>query len=53
MLRVARTKITDQGFHDSLLAKDSLMKLDLSHTQVSPETVRAWRDAKPGRRAIQ
>jgi hypothetical protein len=53
VLRLARTRITDQGFHDTLLSKDSLMKLDLSSTQVSRETVQAWRDAKPGRRAMQ
>jgi hypothetical protein len=48
-LRLARTKITDKGFRDALLDKDSLMLLDLQGTQVSSETRRAWRDAKPGR----
>ena len=52
-LRLARTKITDQGFHSTLFAKDSLMQLDLSGTQVGRETVQAWRNAKPGRRAMQ
>jgi hypothetical protein len=52
-LRLARTKITDQGFHDTLFSKDALMRLDLSGTQVSRDTVQAWRDAKPGRQAIQ
>jgi hypothetical protein len=52
-LRLARTKITDHGFHDALSSKDSLMELDLSGTQVSRETARAWRDAKPGRRVLQ
>jgi len=52
-LRLARTRITDKGFHDALFSKSSLMKLDLSNTQVSRETVQAWRDAKPGRRALQ
>ena len=35
-LRLARTKVTDQGFRDILFAKESLMQLDLSGTQVSP-----------------
>ncbi len=48
-LRLARTKITDKGFRHALLDKDSLMLLDLQGTQVSSETRRAWRDAKPGR----
>ena len=52
-LRLARTKITDKGFRSTLFAKDSLMQLDLRGTQVSRETVEAWRDAKPGRRAMQ
>jgi hypothetical protein len=52
-LRLARTKITDQGFHDALAAKDSLMQLDLRGTQVSQETAKAWKEAKPGRRVMQ
>ena len=44
-LRLARTKITDKGFRDVLSTKDSLMQLDLQHTQVSRETVKAWRSA--------
>ena len=45
-LRLARTKVTDRGFRDALSTKDSLMQLDLQHTQVSRETVKAWRDDK-------
>jgi len=52
-LWLVRTKITDQGFHETLFAKDSLMRLDLRGTQVSRETVQAWRDAKPGRQVLQ
>ncbi|MGO9918685.1 MAG: hypothetical protein ACLQIB_28805 [Isosphaeraceae bacterium] len=52
-LRLARTKVTDQGFRDTLFSKGSLMNLDLSSTQVSRETVQAWRDAKPGRRGLR
>ena len=51
-LRLARTKITDAGFRSALFAKDSLMLLDLRNTQVSSETVQAWREAKPGRRVL-
>ena len=53
VLRLARTRISDAGFHDALFAKDSLMRLDLQGTQVSRETVRAWHDARPGRKAMQ
>jgi len=52
-LRLARTKITDQGFRDTLFSKASLMNLDLSGTQVSRETLQAWREAKPGRRGLK
>lgn len=52
-LRLARTKVSDQGFRDALLGKDSLMQLDLRGTRVSRETVRAWREARPGRNALQ
>jgi hypothetical protein len=51
-LRLARTKVTDEGFRDALFDKDSLMQLDLQGTQVSHETMRAWRDAKPGRNVM-
>jgi hypothetical protein len=52
-LRLARTKITDKGFRSALFAKESLMQLDLRNTAVSPETIRAWREAKPGRHVVQ
>ena len=52
-LRLARTKITDKGFRSALFAKESLMQLDLRDTAVSPETIRAWRKAKPGRHVVQ
>jgi Leucine Rich repeat len=51
-LRLARTKITDKGFCDVLSTKDSLMQLDLQHTQVSPESIKAWRSARPNRKAM-
>jgi hypothetical protein len=52
-LRLARTKITDKGFRSALFAKDSLMELDVRGTEVTRETTRAWRDAKPGRHVLQ
>jgi hypothetical protein len=51
-LRLARTKITDKGFRSALFDKDSLMRLDVQGTGVSPETIKAWKEAKPGRRAM-
>ena len=50
--RLGRRSLT-KVFTRSLSVKDSLMELDLQHTQVSPETVKAWRDAMPGRRAMR
>jgi hypothetical protein len=52
-LRLARTKITDKGFRDFLSTKDSLMQLDLQHTQVSQDSVRTWRRARSDRKAMQ
>ncbi len=52
-LRLAKTKITDEGFRDVLATKGSLMQLDLQHTQVSRDTVKAWRAVKPDRKALQ
>lgn len=48
-LRVARTKISDAGFRKYLGAKDSLLKLDLTGTQVKGKSKREWKKAKPGR----
>ncbi len=52
-LRLARTKITEKGFHDALSSKASLMMLDLRGTPVSRESIKAWRDANPERKAMQ
>ncbi|WP_165250399.1 hypothetical protein [Paludisphaera soli] len=52
-LRLKGTKITDAGFRATLLNKESLRRLDLTGTAVDRETVEAWRDAQPGRRAMQ
>ena len=52
-LRIARTKITDKGFRSALLNKESLMRLDVQKTGISRETIQTWRDAKPGRHAMQ
>jgi hypothetical protein len=52
-LRLARTKITNKGFADNLLAKDSLLSLDLSGTDVERQIIEQWRTAKPGRRALR
>lgn len=51
-LHLARTGITDMGFSEHLAQMESLKQLDLKGTQVSPDVVRAWQNAKQGRRAI-
>jgi Leucine Rich repeat len=52
-LHLKNTRITDRGFRDTLSGKDSLMRLELTGTQVDAETVKAWQSAKSGRRALR
>ena len=52
-LRLEGTKITDTGFREHLADKESLERIDLRDTSVNRETVKAWRDAKPGRKALR
>jgi hypothetical protein len=52
-LRLARTGVTDAGFHQHLAKMESLRELDLRGTAVSAELVRAWRQSRPGRRALR
>jgi hypothetical protein len=52
-LRLRNTKITDDGFRAFLNPLDALRELDLRGTKVAAETVRAWRAAQPGRRALR
>jgi Leucine-rich repeat (LRR) protein len=52
-LRLADTRITDAGLQAHLAPHPALKKLDLRGTQVSTETITAWRGAKPGRRALR
>jgi len=52
-LRLANTPITDAGFRQHLARSTRLRELDLRGTQVSRETVDAWRHAQPGRRALR
>jgi Leucine-rich repeat (LRR) protein len=52
-LRLKDTAVTDAGFRESLGTMDSLKQLDLRGTRVSREVVQSWKDAKPGRRALQ
>jgi hypothetical protein len=48
-LRLARTKISDEGFRQYLEAKGSLIKLDLTGTKVKGKSKREWKKSKPGR----
>jgi hypothetical protein len=48
-LRLRKTKITDEGFQKHLAGKESLMKLDLTGTDVKGKTKRDWKKAKDGR----
>jgi hypothetical protein len=49
-LRLARTKITDEGFQKHLASKESLLKLDLTGTEVKGKTKRAWKNVRPQER---
>jgi hypothetical protein len=52
-LRLRDTKVSDAGFHESLSPIETLKQLDLRGTAVTREAVQAWKDAKPGRRAMK
>jgi hypothetical protein len=49
-LRIARTKVTDEGFRSHLLSKESLVHLDLTGTEVKGKTKREWKKQKPEER---
>jgi hypothetical protein len=49
-LRVARTKISDEGFRTHLFAKESLERLDLTSTEVKGKTKREWKKQRPAER---
>lgn len=51
-LKLARTKITDGGFTAHLANKQSLERLDVRATAIEPQTIAAWREVKPERRAL-
>jgi hypothetical protein len=48
-LRLRNTKITDEGFRASLVPLESLRNVDVTGTQVNSKTLRAWKNARPGR----
>jgi Leucine-rich repeat (LRR) protein len=51
-LRLRKTAITDEGFRRHLLGKKQLTELDLTGTKVASRTVREWRAAQTGRKAL-
>jgi hypothetical protein len=52
-LKLRNVKITDAGFQEFLVPRESLQRLDLRGTDVSADAVKAWREAKSGRRALR
>jgi len=52
-LRLANTHITDAGFRQHLAAGTRLVELDLRGTDVTKDTIAAWRSAQRGRRALR
>ncbi|MFO0879835.1 MAG: hypothetical protein U0840_21015 [Gemmataceae bacterium] len=51
-LRIAQTGITDEGFQQHLAAKESLLQLDVTKTQIRSKTLRAWKAAREGRKFV-
>jgi hypothetical protein len=51
-LHLARTHISDDGFREQLGTKESLLKLDLTGTEVKGKTKRDWKKAKPEREYV-
>jgi hypothetical protein len=49
-LYLARTKITDEGFRKHLLPKDSLLRVDLTGTEIKGKTKRQWKQMNPKER---
>lgn len=49
-LRLARTKITDEGFKTHLSSKPTLVRIDLTSTEVKGKTKRDWKKQKPTER---
>lgn len=52
-LRLRATKVTDDGFQRELALKETLMELDVRETSVASKTMRAWKNAKDGRRYLK
>lgn len=52
-LRLAGTKITDEGFRTHLLPLERLKELDLTGTAVRGPTAREWKAAQPDRRVVR
>ena len=50
VLKMRDTKITDQGFKDYIDKVESLRWVDMRGTEVSPQTLSAWRKAVKGRK---
>lgn len=49
-LNLGHTKITDAGFQQHLAPKASLVKLDLTATEVKGKSKRDWKNKQPNRR---
>ena len=49
-LHLARTHVTDEGFREHLAGKESLLKLNVTGTQIKGKTLRDWKKAKPDQR---
>lgn len=52
VLRLRNTKVTDAAFQKWMASLEHLMEVDVRGTTIAPETIRQWRQAKTGRKAM-
>ena len=52
-LKLSGTSVSDLGLNEYLAPMESLKQLDLRGTKVTGDAVKAWKDAKPGRRVLK
>jgi hypothetical protein len=52
-VRLRGTQISDAGFQKELAAKESLLELDVRNTPVASKTMRAWKNAREGRKYLK
>ena len=52
-LKIRDTSVSDKGFTELLAPLPTLKQLDVRGTRISKDSIQAWKDAQPGRKAIK